>query len=327
MIMTNLGAKYMGFTLKSPIIISSCGLTDNVDRICRFEELGAGAVVLKSLFEEQINYDAGKYVQNGIYPEAHDYITGYAKNNSVEEYLRLIESAKKAVSIPVMASINCFSINEWVSFAKEIEKAGADALELNVFFVASDKDKSSEKLENLYSDLLVKVKSVTRLPLAVKIGYHFTNLTSMVNSLYLRGAKGVVLFNRFYEPDIDLENMRLTTSGVFSNPSDMRQSLRWVGIISDRVQQIDIAASTGIHDGKAVIKQILAGAKAVQICSVIYRKGEEQVRIMLDELERWMKEKDYNALDDFRGRLNCKNIPDPSVYERSQFMKYFSGYH
>lgn len=325
--MVKLETNYLGLTLKSPLIISSSGLTNSVDKISKYEALGAGAVVLKSLFEEQINYEAGIYVENGLSPEAHDYITSYSKTNALEEYLKLIENAKKAVKIPVIASINCMSVNEWISFAKDIQKAGADALELNVFFVASNKEQSSEKYENLYNDLIVKVKHVTNLPLAVKIGYHFTNLPGMVNNLYVRGARGVVLFNRFYEPDIDIENLKLTTSGVFSSPADIRQSLRWVGIISDKVEKIDIAASTGIHDGKAVIKQILAGAKAVQICSVLYKKGDEQMKVILEELENWMSKKNYNTIEAFRGKMNYSRIPDPSLYERSQFMKYFSSYH
>jgi dihydroorotate dehydrogenase (fumarate) len=218
------------------------------------------------------------------------------------------------------------SVSEWVSFAKDIENAGADALELNVFFVASDIERSSEKYEKLYNDLIVKVKDVTSIPLSVKIGYHFTNLVGMVNNLYVRGAKGVVLFNRFYEPDIDIENLKLTSSGVFSTPADIRQSLRWVGIISDKVDKIDVAASTGIHDGKAAIKQILAGAKAVQVCSVLYKKGEAQVKVIIDEMAAWMAGKGFKTIEEFRGKLNYHNIPDPSVYERSQFMKYFSSY-
>jgi dihydroorotate dehydrogenase (fumarate) len=324
--MIKLETSYLGLTLKSPLIVASSGLTNSVEKIRKFEELGAGAVVLKSLFEEQINYEAGMLLENGLYPEAHDYITGYSKTHSVEEYLKLIEEAKKAVTIPVIASINCMSANEWVTFARDIEKAGADALELNIFFVASDKEQSSEQYEKLYHDLIVKVKQVTQIPLAAKIGYYFTNLAGMVNNLYFRGVKGVVLFNRFYEPDIDIEKMKLTTSGVFSSPADIRQSLRWVGIISDRVKNIDIAASTGIHDGKAVIKQILAGAKAVQICSVLYKKGEEHLKVIAGELESWMSRKGFNSIEAFRGKLNYHKIPDPSVYERTQFMRYFSSY-
>ncbi len=325
--MLKLETNYLGLTLKSPLIVSSSGLTNSVEKIVKYEALGAGAVVLKSLFEEQINFESGIYVEEGLSPEAHDYITAYSQSNAIEEYLRLIENAKKAVKIPVIASINCRSVSKWISFAKDIQDAGADALELNVFFVASDKEQTSEKYEDLYNDMIVKVKQVTSLPLAVKLGYHFTNLPRIVNSLYVRGAKGVVLFNRFYEPDIDIENLKITSSGVFSSPADIRQSLRWVGIISDKVEKIDVAASTGIHSGEAVIKQILAGAKAVQICSVLYKNGDEQVKVILDELENWMNKKGYKSLDAFRGKLNCSSIPDPSLYERSQFMKYFSNYH
>jgi dihydroorotate dehydrogenase (fumarate) len=325
--MISLSTNYLGLELKSPIIVSSSGLTNSVDKIRKFEEMGAGAVVLKSLFEEQINYEAGIMVENGLSPEAHDYITGYFKTNALEEHLKLIEGAKKVVKIPVIASINCMSANEWVSFARDIERAGADALELNVFFVALDAERASEKYENLYNNLIIKIKEVTHIPLSVKIGYHFTNLTGIVNNLYVRGAKGVVMFNRFYEPDIDIENLKITNSGVFSSPEDIRQSLRWVGIISDKVAKIDIAASTGIHDGQAAIKQILAGAKAVQVCSVIYKKGAEQVKLMNEEIAAWMQKKGFKTIEEFRGKLNCSNIPDPSMYERSQFMKYFSSYH
>jgi len=254
-------------------------------------------------------------------------MTNYAKSNSVEEYLKLIESPKKTVKIPVIASINCMTAAEWVAFARDIEKAGADALELNIFFMALQKEMSSEKIEKLYYELVSRIREVTPIPLAVKVGLQFTNLTAVVNNLYVRGARGVVLFNRFYEPDIDIENLSLTSSDVFSSPSDIRQSLRWVGIISDKVEKIDIAASTGVHDGKAVIKQILAGASVVQICSVLYRKGEGQVRVILDELTAWMKKKGLNSLEEFRGKLSYSHIPDPSVYERSQFMKYFSSHH
>jgi len=325
--MVNLSTRYLGLDIKTPLIVSSSGLTGSVEKIQKLEQLGVGAVVLKSLFEEQIRFEAGTELKNGDYPEAYDYITGYSKMNSVEEYLKLIEQAKKSIKIPVIASLNCISSDEWVSFAKNIENAGADALELNIFFMASRKELSAEKIEDLYYDLVVKIKNVTRLPIAVKMGSQFTNLAAMVNNLYLRGASGVVLFNRFYEPDMDIENMQLTSSDVFSSPSDIRLSLRWVGILSDKIENIDIAASTGVHDGKAVIKQILAGAKAVQVCSVLYKKGEEHVKVMLGEIEAWMTGKGYNSIDEFRGKLSYRQIPDPSMYERSQFMKYFSSYH
>ncbi len=324
--MSDLSVNYMGLKLKSPIVISSSGLTNSVEKIIKLESNGAGAVVLKSLFEEQINFEASKFVENGLSPESFDYVTRYSKAESLESYLKIIENAKKSATIPVIASINCMSVNEWVSFTRDIEHAGADALELNVFFIASRVGVSSEKYENYYNELVEKVRNVTRLPIAIKIGYHFSNLVNVVNNFYMRGANAVVLFNRFYEPDIDIENMELTSSGVFSTPADIRQSLRWVGIISDKVSEIDIAASTGIHDGKAAIKQILAGAKVTQVCSVLYEKGNEHIAVMNDEIAGWMERKGFKTIEDFRGRLNYKNFANPSVYERSQFMKYFSSY-
>lgn len=324
--MINVGTNYLGLSLVSPLIVSSCGLTGSVDKIIRFAEAGAGAVVLKSLFEEQIRFEAGMQIQRSDYPEAHDYISQYVKSNSLEEYLKLIESAKKAVKIPVIASINCISAAEWISFARNIESAGADALELNVYFLPSQRDVSGEKIENLYYEVLQKIREVISIPVSVKIGYQFTNLAAAVNNMYLRGARGVVLFNRFYEPDMDIEAMKLTSSDVLSSPADIRQSLRWVGILSDKVERIDIAASTGIHDGKAVIKQILAGAKAVQVCSVLYKQGENQLKVMLDDLKSWMTRKNFKTIEDFRGKLNYSHIADPALYERSQFMKYFSDF-
>jgi len=317
---------YLGLSLNSPLIVSSSGLTSSVEKIRKLEESGAGAVVLKSLFEEQINYEAGSMIESGLSPEAHDYITRYSKENALESYLKLIEEAKSKVKIPIIASINCMSDSEWVSFARDIENAGADALELNVFFIASEAGQSSEKYEDLYCNILLKVKSATKMPVAVKIGYHFTSLVNMVHKLYLRGANAVVLFNRFYEPDIDIEKMEMSTGGVFSSPADIRQSLRWVGIISDKVSKMDIAASTGIHDGKAAVKQILAGAKAVQVCSVLYEKGNEQLQVMNNEIAKWMDRKGFKTIEEFRGKLNYRNISNPSAYERSQFMKYFSTY-
>lgn len=325
--MISLKTEYMGIKLKNPVVISSSGLTDSVNKIKKLEEYGAGAVVMKSLFEEQINFEAGSLYENGRYPEAGDYIVRYSKNNSVETYLKTIEEAKRQTAIPVIASISCISSSEWINFAKEIEKAGADAIELNIFFVAQDKDKKAQDYERLYVDILIKIKAIIQIPVSVKIGYYFTNLVALVNDLYVRGVKGVVIFNRFFEPDIDIDEMKLTTSSVFSNEADLRQSLRWVGIISDKVKHIDIAASTGIHSGKAIIKQLLAGAKVVQICSALYQKGIKELPVMIHELEGWMRKKKFSSVDEFRGLLNYGRISDPVMYERSQFMKYFSSYH
>ncbi|MDF1574139.1 MAG: dihydroorotate dehydrogenase-like protein [Bacteroidales bacterium] len=325
--MIDLSTTFAGLSMKSPIIVSSSGLTSSVDRIKKVAAAGAGAVVIKSLFEEQINYEIGKLSAESDYPEAGDYIRTYARENSLEEYLTLIRSAKEAVDIPVMASINCVSASEWIDFAGRIEKAGADALELNIYFLPINKDKDSREYEKGYLHLVSEVKKRTSLPVIVKLGSGFTNITWMVNQIYLRGAAAVVLFNRFYAPDIDTDELTFGSAEVLSTPAELRTTLRWIGIVSSQVDQLDLAASTGVHSGMAVVKQILAGAAAVQVCSVLYRNGLDYVRDMIQEMKRWMEKNQFESPDDFRGKMNYGSLDDPSVYERAQFMKYFSSMH
>lgn len=325
--MANLTTTYAGLKIRNPFIISSSGLTSSLDRIRKFDSLGAGAVVLKSLFEEQILHEVGTMADSSDYPEAMDYLNRYTKENSVGEYLQLIKDSKKAIHIPVIASINCVSSGQWIDFAKRIEDAGADALELNVFFVPVDKDKKGSDYEKIYFEILEKLKSKLSIPLIIKLGSHFTNPTNIVNNLWYRKADAVVLFNRFYSPDIDLDEMTIGSSDVFSAPSDLRNTLRWVGIISSEVPEINIAASTGIHSGEAAIKMLLAGASAVQLCSVLYKNGLEYLSDIIDKLESWMLKQNYKSIDQFRGKMNYSNFKEPQVYERAQFMKYFSNLH
>ncbi len=326
--MTNLNTNYLGLQLKNPIVVSSSGLTNSVDKIQKLVDAGAGAVVLKSLFEEQINHDINKQIQGGEgydYPEAMDYITGYTKDNSVGEYLQLITDAKAKFNIPIIASINCFSSNEWISFAKQIEKAGADAIELNVHVVNTDKNIEAAEIEGLYYSVAENINNALEIPFAMKLGDNFANVVGVVNKLYALGAKGVVLFNRFYQPDIDINELSLTSASVFSSPSEIRRSLRWVAIISDKIEQLDISASTGNHDGEAVIKQLLAGASTVQVCSTVYQKGPQIITEMLNELSYWMEEKKFEDINAFRGLMSYRKIKDPAMYERAQFMRYFSN--
>jgi dihydroorotate dehydrogenase (fumarate) len=325
--MPDMEVNYLGLKLRNPVIASSSGLTSTVEKIRSLEKAGAGAVVLKSLFEEQINYEAGSLIMNHDYPEAEDYIMNYTRSHSLENYLTLIEEAKKAVSIPVIASINCVSAKEWVGFSRKIEEAGADALELNVFFLSTDKFASPEDFENIYYELARQVTGIVGIPVSFKLGNNFTNLLSVVDRLYALGTKGVVLFNRFYEPDIDIEKMKLTSAEVFSTASDLRHSLRWVALVSDKINLVDVSASTGVHSSDAVVKQLLAGARSVQVCSLLYRNGINEIANLVRGLEEWMKKKGYDTIDQFRGKMSYRNISDPSAYERSQFMKYFSSVH
>ena len=323
--MANLKTKYLGLDLRNPVLVSSSGLTDSVDKIKKLYDNNAGGIVLKSLFEEQIQYEAGKLVAQSDYPEALDYITNYTKSNSVGKYLELIQEAKKAVDIPVIASINCVSATDWTGFAKDIEDAGADAIELNIYQIPTSKFVSTADIEKTYFDIIEKVRKATSLPLVVKLGMQFSNLINMVDQLYARGVAGVVLFNRLYQPDLDVENLRIKSAEVFSTPADIRFPLRWVGIISGQVDKIDIAGSTGIHDGEAAIKMLMAGAKVVQVCSTVYKNGPGRVSDIVSFIDRWLDSNKFPQLDLLRGKLNYSNISNPSMYERSQFMRYFSS--
>lgn len=327
--MIDLSTRYLGLELENPVIVSSSGLTNSVQKIQKLEEYGAGAVVLKSLFEEQIRYEAGTMADSSDYPEAVDYVNYYTKNNSVDEYLQLIYDAKSKVKIPVIASINCISGKDWTGFAAKIQEAKADALELNIFVLPTDKSKKPGFYEEQYLEIAAKVKEHVEIPVSVKIGPYFTNLHYMVEQLFFRKIAGVVLFNRFYAPDIDTDQLKITAAEVFSNPSDIRQSLRWIGMISSgyKFQDFNIAASTGVHDGNAAVKLLLAGADAVQVCSVLYKKGPEYVKDIVNDIKLWMDRRRYTKPADFRGQLNYRNIDDPAIYERAQFMKYFSSQH
>lgn len=326
--MANLETIYMGLKLKNPVVVASSGLTNSVEKIKSLEEAGAAAVVLKSIFEEQINnevtYLINKDPQNQ-YPEAEDYIRNYTRNNSISAHLELVRKAKQAVSIPVIASINCISAKEWMSFATDFEKAGADALELNLFVVPTDRLQTAAEIEQLYVDALKEVKKQVTIPVAVKIGFYFTNLIAVAEKLMANGAAAVTMFNRFYEPDINLEKLELSSSEVFSSPSDIRRTLRWVGLVRAALPKLEIAASTGIHDGDAVAKQLLAGAQVTQLCSVVYIEGAQIINTILTDLERFMDKWNFETIDAFRGRLSYAKISDPLLYERSQFMKYFSS--
>ncbi|TCO09102.1 dihydroorotate dehydrogenase-like protein [Natronoflexus pectinivorans] len=327
--MAKLETTYLGLKLKNPIVVGSSGLTNSVEKIKKLRDAGAGAVVLKSLFEEQINHDVNRAIHSGQgldYPEALDYMKNYSRDNSVAEYLKLIKEAKAAVDIPVIASINCYSDTEWIDFAVQIENAGADAIELNLFVLNTDKNSTADSYEELYYNIAKAVSEELKIPVVMKLGLYFSNLVSVVNKLSVSGAKGVVLFNRFYEPDIDINTLSITAAEVFSSPADIRRSLRWVAIVSDKVKNIEVAASTGIHDGDAVIKQLLAGARVTQVCSSVYKNGPEVITRMVKKLEEWMDEKKFKTIDELRGLMSYKKIQNPVLYERAQFMRYFSKF-
>jgi len=326
--MADLRTQYMGLELKNPVIVGSSGLTNSLDKIKDIEKQGAGAVVLKSLFEEQIDFQVQKSVSQSEslynYPEAEDYISNYTKDNSVSEYLELIKKCKSEVSIPIIASVNCVSSAEWISFARKIQDAGADALEINIFVLPSDPKRTPEQNEQVYFDVAQAVVKEISIPVAFKVSSYFSGFAKTALKLSWTGIKGMVLFNRFFSPDIDIDKFEVTATNVFSTPEEISTSLRWVAMLSDRLH-CDIAASTGVHDGAGVVKQLLAGAKAVQVTSALYKEGIETIPKMIDFVEKWMDKHGFSTTDEFIGKMSLKETTNPAAYERVQFMKHFAG--
>jgi len=344
--MTDLTTKYLGLTLKNPIIAGSSGLTNNIANLKELESQGVGAIVLKSIFEEQIRFETNELMNSDddkikdwkksfeeiikknpyIYEEAHDYIANFAKENTLKEYLDFITEAKKVVSIPIIASVHCISQYDWAYFAKRIQNAGADALELNVYILPSDFNRTSTEKENIYFDIVKEVKKYVTIPIVLKIGFYFSALANTVLELSKTGISGLVLFNRQFRPDIDIEKMELTSANILSNQSEASHTLRWIAILSGKVS-CDIAASSGIHGYESIIKQILAGANAVQMVSSLYNNGFGSIPYIISNIEKWMERHNFKTIDEFRGKLNQANVANPAAYERVQFMKLYSDIH
>lgn len=324
--MEKLTTKYLGLTLRSPVIAGSSKLTSTIEHLREAEAVGAGAVVLKSLFEEQINFHINQVPAAPGYPEADDYVANYLRSNSVEEYLSLIRQAKKELLIPVIPSINCYTSQGWTDFAKEIAAAGADAIEINMFFLPTDRKMTSAGSEKSYFDLIEKLKKAVKIPVSLKIGYRFSNILYMIDQFYMRGVEGVVMFNRYFEPDFDIDKLEVVPASVFSHSTEKRYVLRWIGMASAQNLKINISASTGVQNGDDVIKYLLAGADSVQVCSILYSKGLQHIRTMNSQIAAWMDKHQFKSIDDFRGKLNYANYKRPGVFERTQFMKYFSSH-
>jgi len=324
--MANLSTTYMGLKLKNPIIVSSSGLTNSVKDIIALEEKGAAAIVTKSLFEEEIILETEEnlnkmHASGFVYPETTEYFDFDRMEDTVSNYLKFLSDSKKSVKIPIIASINCVTAEGWTDFTKRIEDTGVDGLELNVFNLPVNFNDANASNDKVYSDVIEKITKVSKLPLSLKIGSYHSNLGYFIKHISQSPTKAIVLFNRFYNPDFDIHTLQFTSSNVLSTPAEAANSLRWIAIMANRVS-CDLSASTGIHDGTAVIKQLLAGAKTVQLCSTLYKNGNDQINLFLAELEKWMKENDYNTIDEFRGKMSQSKTFDPKVFERVQFMKY-----
>ena len=323
--MATTDVKYLGLDIKSPVIVSSCSLTADVDKVKEMESCGAGAVVMKSLFEEQIRGEVEFMASAGhSYPEMDDYLHAYIRSNSIAQYTEKVRAIKKAVSIPVIASINCYSAGEWVEYARQIEAAGADALEINLYDLALDPRISPASIEDGYVNVVRSIVSELRIPVAVKIGPHYTSIVNFVDRIATAGAKGVVIFNRFFTPDIDLDKFTLIPASPLSHEGEYAETLRWAAILSSAVK-IDISTTTGIHSADSALKMILAGADTVQVCSVIYRHGPSVIREFNTRIAAFLEKNNVEDLSQIRGRLSYSTIPDPAMYERVQFMKTFGS--
>ena len=342
--MENLQTSYLGLMLRNPLIAGSCGLTNSISDIKELALRGVGAVVIKSLFEEQINVETenviiseegevktftrapdklfGKRIYD--YDEAYSYIFDFAKRNTLEKYLDFLKEAKRSVDIPVIASINCVSNQNWYAFAKKIQDTKVDGLELNIYILPSDWRRSGEDNERIYFDIIREVKNYVDMPLSVKIGYYFSSLAQSVTKLSESGIKGLVLFNRPYNTDFNINKIGLSHGSVFSSNEEYTHTLRWISILSGHVK-CDLSASTGVHDYKAFIKQLLAGATTVQIASALYKKGFDVIPEILKGTVEWMRKHEFESIDSFRGKLSQSNLENPAAIERVQFMKLYSG--
>ena len=325
---TNITTKFAGLTLKSPIIIGASGITGDTKHFKTFEENGAGAIVLKSIFEEEIIFEFNNFMKEaeeyGYDNEFLDYFDYKLKQDNITKYIDLIKAAKQEVNIPIIASVNCVSTHEWAYFTKKIEEAGADALELNIFILPSDLTKSCTDMEKTYFEIVEKVKAQINIPVVVKMSYYFSNLGKMIIDLSEK-ADGLVLFNRFYNPDIDIKEKKIVNAKIFSTPDEILTPLRWVGISYGRVKS-SLAATTGIHDGNGLIKMILAGADAVEIVSTIYKNGPKVIKEMINDLENYMAENGYETIEDMKGVASKQKAKNPAMYERAQFMRYFGEF-
>ena len=329
--MIDLSTSYHGLNLKSPMVVSASPLAEELRNLRRMEDSGAGAIVLPSLFEEQINVDSSalnQFLQQGTesFAESLTYfpdMTGY--NLGPEGYCEHVRRAKAAVGIPIIASLNGSTLGGWTEYAKKIQDAGADALELNIYYIPISTEQTGEDVEKLYCDLVAAVKSSLRIPVAVKIGAYFSSLANMAKRLDQAGANGLVLFNRFYQPDIELESLEVKPNILLSTPMAMRLPLRWIALLHNRIRA-SLAATSGIHRASDVLKMLMAGADVTMLCSTLIRHGIPQIAIIERDLETWLAEHEYESVSQLIGSLSQEKCPEPAAFERAQYMKALTGY-
>lgn len=324
--MSTISTRFAGLDLRSPVIVGSSSQTASVTRLTEYENAGAGAVVLKSLFEESITMEIAAN-DTDIHPEAYDYLAGYISEKVLSDYLDLIREAKKACTVPVIASIACHTDGKWEEFAARIEEAGADALELNIMSLCTARNYTPGAFEKMNEEIIAHVAGKIGIPVIAKIGSNLTNPVAMCDRLSAMGAKGVVLFNRFYPTDIDIDRMDFTTGNPFTSSADLTLPLRWAGIVSASVPGLPVAVSGGVDSWQGLVKSVLSGASAVEVASSVIRQGASWIAEANEGLEHWMEKKGFGTIEDFRGKLNASDPENADRLMRTQFIRHFSEVH
>lgn len=328
--MADISTTFMGVKLRSPLVVGACTISNHVDNIKRAEDAGAGGLVIYSLFQEQVELEAWEVEDELLISSDHfaESLTYFPqlKHAGAREHIMWVEKARKAVTMPLFGSLNAVSPGKWIEYAKQLEGAGCNGLELNLYALETDPGKTAAEIEERSLSVIADVKSNVSIPVAVKLGPWYTSVANFVARVVEAGADGVVLFNRFYQPTIDPDSQSLAIRLALSNPEETRLPLRWIAILSDQMDA-DFAASTGVHSSRDVIRQLLAGAKATQTVSSIYRNGIEHITTMNSALADWMEEKGYTSIDAFRGKLSQKNVSDPYAFERSQYISLLMNAH
>lgn len=326
----NLSTNYLGFRLRTPLVPSASPLSEKIDNIKRMEDAGASAVVLHSLFEEQIrrdHQDLQFYLEQGTesYAESLTYLPSPEFKTGPEAYLDHVAEAKAAVRIPIIGSLNGTTFGGWMKYAREVEQAGADALELNIYNVPSDADRTADEIENEYLTIIASVRAQLTIPIAVKLSPYFTNFAHFARRVDDHGVNALVLFNRFYQPDIELETLEISPNILLSTPMAMRLPMRWIAMLFGRIGA-NLAATSGIHRATDALKMLMAGADVTMLCSILLRRGIEHIKVIEREMGEWMAEHDYESIEQLKGSMSQKNCPDPSAFERAQYMRALATY-
>lgn len=326
----NLKTTYMGLPLESPVVVSACTLSEEVDNIERMEDAGAGAVVLFSLFEEQIREEQARFesvlnATSNVFAEASEYFPALDDYNvGTSQYLEIIRKAKERVQIPIIGSLNGITHEGWIEYAREMEQAGADGIEINVFYIPADIRLSGADVENRYLDIIRAVRQHVKIPVAVKLNPYFSATGNMALRMKEAGADALVLFNRFYQPDFDINELKLLSNLHYSDASEIRLPLLWVAILYGQVP-LSLAATTGVQSAREVIKYLLAGADVAMTASALYKKGIDYLRQMNKEIGEWMRRMDFDSIQAFKGVMSQRNISNPDAYERANYIKILTG--